>query len=161
MLFSSISFIYYFLPIVLTIYFLVPPKLKNTILLVASLFFYFYGEPAYSVLMILSIISGYLHGLWIFKVKGSRYAKIPLLSSIIVSVGLLMFFKYLDFIIENINWVINLLSIKSRSLSLFFIKSEGLFLLKGLPFLSAKSGELSPLNFLSTLNLAKVKERPP
>lgn len=155
MLFSSISFIYYFLPIVLTIYFLVPPKLKNTILLVASLFFYFYGEPAYSVLMILSIISGYLHGLWIFKVKGSRYAKIPLLSSIIVSVGLLMFFKYLDFIIENINWVINLLSIKSRSLSLFFIKSEGLFLLKGLPFLSAKSGELSPLNFLSTLNLAK------
>lgn len=135
MLFSSISFLYYFLPIVLIIYFLAPQKLKNLVLLIASLFFYFYGEPVYSILMVLSIISGYLHGLWIFKAKGSRYAKIPLLSSIVVGIGLLVFFKYADFFIENINWVIES-SKKSRLSPLI-----GRLLI----------GRLSPLN---SLNLA-------
>lgn len=79
--------------------------MKNIVLLVMSLFFYFYGEPAYSVLMVVSIISGYLHGLWIDRARGSRYAKIPLISSVIFSIGLLMFFKYTDFFITNINWV--------------------------------------------------------
>lgn len=105
MLFSSISFLYYFLPIVLALYFLSPWKLKNSVLLLASLFFYFYGEPMYSALMILSIVSGYLHGLWINRARGSRYAKIPVVSSIIFSIGLLVFFKYTDFFIENVNWV--------------------------------------------------------
>ncbi len=61
----------------------------------------------YSVLMIVSIVSGYLHGLWIDRARGSRYAKIPVISSIIFSIGLLIFFKYTDFIIENLNWVLN------------------------------------------------------
>lgn len=104
MLFSSISFLYYFLPVVLSVYFLVPSKLKNSILLLASLFFYFYGEPIYTVLMIVSSVSGYLHGLWIAGAKEGRYAEIPLISSIIVSLGMLAFFKYTDFFIENINW---------------------------------------------------------
>jgi len=103
MLFSSISFLYYFLPIVLGLYFLAPGKFKNLILLIASLFFYFYGEPIYSLLMVASIVSGYLHGLWIYRAKNSRYARIPLISSIIVSIGLLFFFKYTDFFIENVN----------------------------------------------------------
>lgn len=103
MLFSSISFLYYFLPIVLGLYFLAPGKFKNLILLIASLFFYFYGEPIYSLLMVASIVSGYLHGLWIYRAKNSRYARIPLISSIIVSIGLLIFFKYTDFFIENVN----------------------------------------------------------
>ena len=107
MLFSSISFIYFFLPIVLGLYFLAPRKLKNVVLLVSSLFFYFYGEPIYSLLMIFSAGSGYLHGLWIQKAKSSGNAKLPLLSSIMISVGILVFFKYADFVIENVNWIFN------------------------------------------------------
>lgn len=105
MLFSSISFLYYFLPIVLLLYFLAPRKYKNSVLLIASLFFYFYGGPSYFILMIISIVMGYLHGLWIHKSKGSPYRKIPLISSIIVSIGTLVFFKYIDFFIENANWI--------------------------------------------------------
>jgi alginate O-acetyltransferase complex protein AlgI len=105
MVFSSISFLYYFLPAVLAMYFLVPFRYKNLVLLTASLFFYFYGEPLYSILMIVSVVSGYLHGIWIDRAKMGRYAKLPLISSVFTSIGLLMFFKYADFFIENINWV--------------------------------------------------------
>lgn len=108
MLFSSISFIYFFLPIVLMLYFLVPFKFKNFILLVSSLLFYFYGEPVYSILMIISSLSGFLHGLWIERARKSRYAKLPLICSIIFSLGILLYFKYTDFFIENINWLFNL-----------------------------------------------------
>lgn len=107
MVFSSISFLYYFLPIVLSVYFLVPFRYKNTVLLFSSLFFYFYGEPVYSILMILSCTSGYLHGLWIEQAKGGRYAKLPLISSLVFSIGPLIFFKYADFLIINTNWVFN------------------------------------------------------
>lgn len=107
MLFSSISFIYCFLPIVLMLYFLVPFRFKNFILLVSSLFFYFYGEPIYSILLIISSLSGFLHGLWIDKSRKSRYAKLPLICSIIFSLGILLYFKYTDFLIENINWLFN------------------------------------------------------
>lgn len=103
MLFSSITFLYLFLPIVLGLYFIVPNKFKNSLLLMASLFFYFYGEPVYIILMIISILSGYLHGLWIDKARESKYAKLPMISSLVVSIGLLVYFKYFDFIIININ----------------------------------------------------------
>ena len=103
MLFSSISFLYYFLPIVLGLYFLVPKQFKNLILLISSMFFYFYGEPKCIVLMIVSITSGYLHGLWIDKSREKKHAKIPMVSSIVVSIGMLVYFKYFDFLIVNIN----------------------------------------------------------
>lgn len=103
MLFSSISFLYYFLPVVLVLYFVVPKQLKNFILLLSSLVFYFYGEPIYCVLMLFSIFSGYLHGIWIEKLRGTRYANIPLISSIVVGIGFLLFFKYTNFFILNIN----------------------------------------------------------
>src|SRR5690554_2936038 len=105
MVFSSISFLYYFLPAVLALYFLVPSRYKNIVLLTASLFFYFYGEPLYSVLIVLSSISGYIHGIWIDRAKKGRYARLPLISSIIISIGVLVFFKYADFFIVNINWL--------------------------------------------------------
>ena len=108
MLFSSISFIYYFLPTVLMLYFLVPFKFKNFVLLIFSLFFYFYGEPVYLILMVISILSGYLHGLWIYKSRKSRYAKLPLICSIAFSIGILLYFKYADFLIQNINWIFDL-----------------------------------------------------
>lgn len=84
-------------------YFIVPKKLKNLVLLIASLFFYFVGEPVYSLLMIGSSLSGYIHGLLIEKARGTKYAKIPLISSVVVSIGLLGFFKYSNFFIKNIN----------------------------------------------------------
>ncbi len=76
MLFSSISFLYYFLPIVLIIYFLVTKKGKNLVLLIASLIFYFVGEPIYSILMIASSLLGFIHGLLIDKFRGTKKAKI-------------------------------------------------------------------------------------
>ena len=103
MLFSTISFIYYFLAAVLLLYFIVPFKLKNLVLLVASLFFYFYGEPKYIWLMIATILSSYIHGLLIDKFRGTGWAKFFLGSSVVLSIGALGFFKYSDFFISNAN----------------------------------------------------------
>ena len=100
MIFSSVSFLYYFLPAVIILYFAVPKRAKNLVLLIASLFFYFVGEPIYVLLMIGSALSGYLHGLWIGAAKNKR---LPVASSVIVGIGLLGFFKYSDFFISNIN----------------------------------------------------------
>ncbi|MFA5537172.1 MAG: MBOAT family O-acyltransferase [Bacillota bacterium] len=94
---------FYFLPGVLLAYFLVPARYKNGVLLIASLFFYFYGEPKYVLLLVLASISGYFHGLWINKLRGGRYAVIPLISSIIVGLSGLLYFKYTNFFIVNIN----------------------------------------------------------
>lgn len=103
MLFSSISFLYYFLPVVLVVYFVVPKGLKNLVLLLASLLFYFYGEPVYVLLMIFSSVSGYWHGLWIERMRGKRYGSVALVSSITMHLLLLMYFKYTDFFIANVN----------------------------------------------------------
>jgi alginate O-acetyltransferase complex protein AlgI len=103
MLFSSISFLYYFLPAVLALYFLAPARFKNLVLLLASLFFYFYGEPLYSILMVFSITSAYLHGLWIEKAKTDRSRKTAFISSVLFSVGALLFFKYHLFFVNNVN----------------------------------------------------------
>jgi alginate O-acetyltransferase complex protein AlgI len=105
MLFSSVSFLFYFLPAVLALYFLAPAKFKNVVLLLASLFFYFYGEPLYSILMAFSIVSAYLHGLWIDKAKNNRNRKAAFISSIFFSVGALLFFKYHLFFVNNFNSV--------------------------------------------------------
>ena len=67
MLFSSISFIYYFLPLILVIYFLVPNRFKNIVLLLFSLFFYFYGEGTYIVFLLLSCFINYVIGILIDK----------------------------------------------------------------------------------------------
>ncbi|MBQ3543225.1 MAG: MBOAT family protein [Oscillospiraceae bacterium] len=103
MLFSSIPFLYYFLPLLLVIYFLVPKKGKNPVLLIASLFFYFYGEPVYVLLMIGACLSAYIHGLLIHRFRGSIWSKVFLWSSVITSLSLLGFFKYSDFFLENLN----------------------------------------------------------
>lgn len=103
LLFSTISFIYYFLAAVLLIYFIVPFKFKNLVLLLASLFFYFYGEPIYTILMLATTLSSYIHGLLIDKFRGKVWSKVFLWSSVITSVGVLGFFKYSDFFISNVN----------------------------------------------------------
>ncbi|MBP3596949.1 MAG: MBOAT family protein [Clostridia bacterium] len=101
MVFSSISFLFYFLPIVLLIYYIIPNKFKNTVLLLASIFFYFYGEPKFIIVMTTSILSTYIFGILINKYK--NHSKLLLLLSIFINLSFLIYFKYINFIIENIN----------------------------------------------------------
>ena len=101
MLFTSISFLYYFLPIVIILYFIVPKKFKNFILFLSSIFFYFCGEPIYTFLMIGEIFIAYV---------GTRYLekhrkKNILVSLLAVHIGALGLFKYSDFTINNINQI--------------------------------------------------------
>lgn len=108
MVFSSISFLFYFLPLVLFTYYIVPKKFKNFILLVYSLVFYSVGEPKYIVVMLGSIISTYVFGLLIDWFKENKTLKDVFLAlSIVISLGLLIYFKYVDFIIENINLLLH------------------------------------------------------
>ncbi len=103
MLFSSIPFLYYFLPLVLFFYLASPKTLKNTVLLLSSLVFYGWGEPVYLFLMIATITFGYIFGLLIEKTRGTRLSKVFLVLSIIFSLSALLYFKYADFFIENFN----------------------------------------------------------
>ena len=105
MVFSSLTFLFYFLPIVLIIYYIVPKKAKNIVLLISSLLFYFYGEPKFGILMVISILLTYIHGLLMDKYPKRK--KLFLISSIVISSGLLVVFKYTDFIISNINMVLH------------------------------------------------------
>ncbi len=108
MLFSSITFLYYFLPAVLILYFAVPKSLKNTVILLSSLVFYAWGEPKYLLLMMVSITVSFVLGLLIERYQGKFAAKILLTLSIVVSIGLLGYFKYTDFFIDSFNHVTGL-----------------------------------------------------
>ena len=103
MLFSSLSFLYYFLPCVLILYFIAPRGLKNSVLLFSSLFFYAWGEPKTVLLMLLAILCGYIFALLIERCRGRRLSRLFLILSIAVSAGILGFFKYADFFIQNFN----------------------------------------------------------
>ena len=93
MLFSSITFLYYFLPCVLFLYFIAPQRLKNTVLLISSLFFYAWGEPYYVLFMLGSICVGYLTGLGIEKYQDTPRAKWILAASVTLHVVVLFGFK--------------------------------------------------------------------
>ena len=107
MVFSSITFLYYFLPIVLLIYFIVPSKFRNLVLLISSLFFYSYGEPRYILVLLFSVVFNYYMGKLISK-KNSKYRKVLFISDMIINFGLLFYFKYFDFFIDNINQILNI-----------------------------------------------------
>ena len=101
MLFSSISFLYYFLPAVLVVYFAVPRGLKNGVLLLASLVFYGWGEPKYVLLMAAAILAFYLYGLAIGRAKSRRGQKGWLTAAVVTGILLLTVFKYADFFIGS------------------------------------------------------------
>ena len=105
MLFSSIPFLFYFLPAVLILYFLVPFKLKNAVLLLFSLIFYAWGEPKYVFLMIASISLFFGCGLAIGKCSQKKWKRFWLITSIVSSLALLGVFKYADFFIGSVNSV--------------------------------------------------------
>lgn len=108
MLFSSIPFLYYFLPSVLILYFLAPQKLKNTVLLISSLVFYGWGEPKYVILMVASIIIGFVSGLLIEATSEKSKKKLIMTINVIINLVFLGFFKYSNFFIENFNNVTGL-----------------------------------------------------
>ena len=103
MLFSSIPFLYYFLPAVVLVYFLVPRALKNTVLLLFSLVFYAWGEPKYVFLMIATIALFYACGLAIEKAQTKKWKRVWLVTSVVISLGFLGIFKYADFFVESFN----------------------------------------------------------
>ena len=109
MLFSSIPFLYYFLPLVLAVYFLVPRGLKNAVLFASSLLFYAWGEPRFCLFMLLSILQGYVFGRLIEKnAENRKWSKIFLTASVLLSLGLLGYCKYADFFISSVNAVTGL-----------------------------------------------------
>ena len=123
MLFSSITFLYYFLPAVLVIYYLTPAKVKNLILFLASFVFYLWGEPKYSVLLLFSVAVGYMGGRCIEyqrqkkcvcaadpadrsgKYKG-RHDRLVVGIFTAMTLGLLVFFKYMDFLADSVNRIL-------------------------------------------------------
>lgn len=105
MLFSSISFLYVFLPVTLACYYIAPKRLKNYVLLIASLVFYFFGEQLYTLLLVFSSLSDYAHSLFIEKYRGTKRAKAALISSIVVNLGMLCLFKYADFAVTTVNGI--------------------------------------------------------
>lgn len=103
MVFSSITFLYYFLPCVLVLYFAAPRSMRNLVLLVASLVFYAWGEPKYVILMAISIGIGYFSGLLIEKYRGRSLSRYITVIAVSACLALLGFFKYANFFADNIN----------------------------------------------------------
>lgn len=108
MVFSSLTFLLFYLPGVLAVYYLVPAKLKNLVLFVFSLLFYAWGEPIYVGLMIFSTVLDYCCGRAAEAYRGTKKAKAALIVSVTVNLGLLCLFKYTDFLLTTINGVFGL-----------------------------------------------------
>lgn len=113
LVFSSVAFLYYFLPAVIVLYFITPmpggsPRLRNNILLIASLIFYGWGEPIYLLIMIIEVVVLWILGFKIDMYRGKPKSKLFLILSIIIGLGTLGFFKYADFFLKNINAITHL-----------------------------------------------------
>ena len=103
MVFSSLMFLFVYLPVVLAAYYLTPLKWRNLLLLAANLVFYGWGEPVYVLIMILSILIDYTHGLLVEKHRANdKKARMFVASSMVFNLALLFFFKYYDFLADNL-----------------------------------------------------------
>lgn len=103
MLFCSMTFLYVFLPIVCSIYLIIRRDLRNYVLLIASIVFYAWGEPAYLAVMLITIISNYVFAIYIEKMPIGGKRLFFLIAAISVDLAILGYFKYFNFLIENIN----------------------------------------------------------
>jgi len=105
MVFSSASFLFYFLPLVLLLYFVAAHtlQLRNLVLLAASIAFYAWGEGAYTIVMGISILANYFFGLWVYKAHEKSNAKLQIGLAIAFNITLLVIFKYTNFIVDNLN----------------------------------------------------------
>ena len=105
MVFSSVLFLFRFLPIFMICYFLVPRNMKNLVLFLGSLVFYAWGEPVYIFLMLFSTISDFVWGRLIEEYRGEDRSRIFLLCSVVINLFILGFFKYADFLLQTVNTV--------------------------------------------------------
>ncbi len=106
MVFSSLLFMFIFLPVFFVIYYVSPKGIRNLVLLIASLIFYAWGEPIYIFIMLFSTVFDYIIGLFIHRFREKKsIARIFLITSVVVNLSLLGFFKYTDFFISNINGI--------------------------------------------------------
>ncbi len=106
MLFCSEIFLFLFLPAVILLYYLLKPlgiRVRNTILLMASIFFYGWGEPRFVFIMLASIVLNYVFGLLMYRMESKLLKKIFLSAAVVVNLSLLFVYKYLDFSITNVN----------------------------------------------------------
>ncbi|MFI3227882.1 MAG: MBOAT family O-acyltransferase [Clostridia bacterium] len=102
MVFSSLYFLFQFLPIVLAIYYILPKKYRNFALLIANLVFYGFGEPVYILIMIASIFIDFTHGILVEKYRDKdKIARYFVTQSVVLNLGILIFFKYFDFLLIN------------------------------------------------------------
>ncbi|MCR4806313.1 MAG: MBOAT family protein [Lachnospiraceae bacterium] len=104
MVFSSLLFLFWFIPIFFTVYYLVPGRIKNLVLFIGSIVFYGWGEPKYLILLLVSITVNWLAGILMGRFKGSG-DKLVLTCAIVFDVAMLFFFKYINFFIDNINGI--------------------------------------------------------
>ncbi len=116
MVFSGLPFLFFYLVVTLLIYKLTPLKLRNLVLLIASLFFYGWGEPVYIVIMFLSIAVDYTHGMLVERWRANdRKARMAVASSVFINLLILVTFKYYDFLVGSLNaltgWSIPLLGV--------------------------------------------------
>ncbi len=105
MIFSSVLFLFRFLPVFLVCYFVLPGRMKNFILFLGSLIFYAWGEPVYVLLMLFSTLVDYFNGRMIERFRGTGKAKRFLVASVIINLFVLCFFKYADFLVQTFNSV--------------------------------------------------------
>lgn len=112
MIFSSLLFLFLFLPVTLLVYYVVPRRFKNTFLFLISLLFYGWGEPVFVLLMLASILINYLHAYFIQKNRENRaFGKKLVISSVIINLALLAFFKYIGFLGETLNIILPFVNI--------------------------------------------------
>lgn len=103
MVFSSLTFLYFYLPVVMGIYYALPRKFRNVALLAVNLVFYGWGEPKYIWIMVVTTLANYACGLLIDKYRGNKLAcRLFLLLSVVVSLGFLVYFKYFTFFVESL-----------------------------------------------------------
>ena len=112
MVFSSILFLYVFLPVFLLLYHIVGTKVKNYVVLAASLFFYAWGAPRFIFLVVASLIANYYV---VQQIDRQKNRKLYLIISVIINVGLLAYFKYANFFVENVNFIIETLGMQPAS----------------------------------------------
>ena len=105
MVFSSVMFLFYFLPILLFVYFIFPKKYRNYVLLIFSLIFYFIGEPINILFLFLSCLINYYFSLYFDKINDNKKKKILFISVISYNILQLIFFKYINFFIDNLNLI--------------------------------------------------------
>ncbi len=106
MLFSSLTFLCIFLPLVMAAYFLLPRRFRNDLLLVASILFYAWGEPLYLAMMFFVIFTNYLGALLIEKLRGGGGRHLALAGVALINLGFLVYFKYFNFLVTNLNaWI--------------------------------------------------------